>query len=447
MTTLSKYGWTAPRARRLRAAVIAAALTGVTACEMAASDGSDAGGQPGVTDDAISFGFIYTTGAEELAKAIGGPDAGAGDSKRQIEAVVKAVNDGGGIAGRRVELLTYAFKAGEPIDSQLQAACTFFTEDNTVFAVSGNVAGVTGAAGDVLYNCLGKKNVAYIESANAGDTQSYERLPNIAYAPATLTADRKSAVLVDALEAAGWFGTDAVIGVHSLDTPMWRKVVEETVKPRLEAHGLNVAEQFDFRLGAAGAEGASEYSAATLQFKKSGVTHVLNIGNHPLLFASAAEAQQWRPKWSVDSEIAPANWVANVPPAQLAGSLGVGWAPSRDLPAAQRGEPVNDEETRCADIMAAAGEDPKQAVAWQFQLTACSSVFFLEAALDAAPEMTTAGLAAGMAELGNAYLDPATWRTSFEPGRRDGLGAYRMLSYSEKCRCFEYSSDLIDIPR
>lgn len=426
--------------------VITAVLITLTACSMPPPNGAGGAKSPGVTDSTINFGFIYATGAEQLAKSIGGPDFSAGDSKRQIEAVVKSINDSGGVAGRQVKLVTYAYKVTDPIDSQLQAACTYFTEDNEVFAVSGNVQGVTGPTGEVLLNCLAKKNVTYIESANAGDTQTYNSHPNIAYAPGTLTADRKSALLVDALVKANWFGSKPVVGIHSVDTPMWHRIVDEVVKPRLREHGLDVAAEFYFKIGASGTSGAADVSAATLQFKNAGVTNVLNIGNHPLLFGAAAESQGWHPKWSVDSDISPVNWVAKVPPAQLAGSLGIGWAPSRDLTSARSVDPVNEAESRCADIMTKAGENPKQAVAWQYQLTACGSVFFLQKALEAAPEMTAAGLAAGMVKLGHDYQDPSTWRTNFAAGRTDGLGAYRILSYADQCHCYEYSSDLIDVP-
>lgn len=406
-----------------------------------AAGGTIPGRHPGVTGDRITFGFIYTEGVEDFGKGIGA-EASGGNPKRQIEAVVKAVNDAGGVAGRKVRLLTYPFKAGQPINSQLQAACAHFTQDNKTFAVSGNPSVGTNGVGEVLYQCLAGKDVAYIENANVGDREAYARHPNIAYAPATLNADRALAVKIDALAADGWFGSKPVIGVHAIEAPMWRRVVDRVVKPRLAAHGYAVKEEFFARVGATGPEGVGDYPSATVRFKNSGVTHVLNVGAPPSFFAQAADSQGWRPKWSVYSELAPSFWVQNVPPRQLVGSRGIGWAPSRDLQPADRGKPVNAAAKRCAGIMRAAGENTASVVAWEYQLAACNSVFFLEAALGKAAEVSTAGLAAGMVALGKGYQAPPTWQTRFASDRRDGAGAYRMLAFVEACRCYRYASKL-----
>lgn len=400
----------------------------------------------GVSDREITFGFVYSAGAEVYARTIGGPDAHPGNTKRQIEAVVKAVNADGGIAGRRVRLLPFKFDFGGSIASQLQAACAYFTEDNKTFAVSGNIAGITAEIGDVLYSCLGSRGVAFIENMIAGDTTMFARYPDVAYAPSSMTADRVAATLIDALVAAGWFGSSPVIGVHSLDSPMWHRIVTKVVKPRLAAHGLTATEEFYYRAGTSGADGAADYAGATLRFSSSRVTHVINVGVHPFLFAQAAESNGFRPKWSVDTDLSPSNWVSGLPPAQMEGSLGIGWAPSRDLLSSDRGAPVNSAEKRCLAIMQAAGEDTTPALARQLQLSACTSVFFLQTALRQASEVSLMGLAEGTAALRTGYLDPATWRSRFQPGRRDGLGAYRLLAYNPDCRCYRYSSGLRSLP-
>ena len=402
---------------------------------------------PGAGSDFVNLGFIYTSGAERYQDAIGGGGGAAGNTRRQIEAVVETVNDAGGIAGRQIRLFPFEFDFAGQIDSQLQAACAYFTQDNRMFAVSGNIAGVTGGIGDVLYSCLGKSDVAYVENSIAGDDEMFARYPNIAFAPGTFNANRVHTLNIDALAAAGWFGAAPTIGIHSIDSPLWRRVVAGVVKPRLAAYGFAVEEEFYYRLGATGADGAPEYSGATLRFKNSGVTHVLNVGNHPFLFANAAEAQGWRPRWSVDSDTSPANWAAQVPSAQLAGSLGIGWAPSRDVQPSERGRPVNRADRRCAAIMRAAGEDPNPAVARQTQSTACAFVFFIRDALAQAPEISTAGLAQGWQAQGAGHLDPTTWHSRSAATRRDGAAAYRMLGFVDACSCYRYVSGLQQIPR
>lgn len=398
------------------------------------------GRHPGVSTDRINIGYLYNEGSDQFGSALG-LSSSQGDAKRQIEAVVRAVNDGGGIAGRQIRLFTFAFRVGQPIDSQMQAACDHFTLDNKTFVVSGNAMD-----NDVLKTCLGSRGVAYVDHVAADDDTAQTRYPNISYAPGTLSPTLLYALKVDALVAAGWFGKNPVIGVHSNETPKFHRIVEQAVKPRLAVHGYSVKEELYYRIGPFGPEGLGDYGPAALRFKNSGVTHVINVGAPAAFFASAAESQEWVPKWSVSSDSAPVNWVAAMPARQSKGALGVGWVPSRDVLPANREAPVNTAETRCAGIMRAAGEDTTPTLAWMFQLDACSTVFFLEAALNLAPEISVPGLAAGTTSLGTTFLDPTTWRSRYRAPRLDGLGAYRMYGYVDACGCYKYTSPLQSVP-
>lgn len=409
--------------------------------------GGGGGSHPGVTDSQIAVGFVYVTGYEEFARGLGG-EASGGDTKGQIEAVVKTINDNGGIAGRSVRLLTYEFRIGGSMNGQLQAACDYFTQDHKVFAVGFNNGGSTGVIGDVLYECLADRGVVYIETSLAGDSENFARHPNMAYAPGSPSADRAVAAQIDGLVAAGWFGSSPVIGVHALDRPMYRRIYADVVKPRLAAHGLSVEEEAFITLGDTGPEGAGDYPGHAARFARAGVTHVISYGGaHFAIFAAAAEPQGWRPKWSIDSDMAPINWFDSdvMPDGQKKGVLGIGWAPSRDVRTVERGGPVNAADTRCREIMQANGHNPNVTTAWINQLTACGMMFFLEWTLPAAPEITPAGVAhvtAGLAE----YSDPATWQSGFGANRRDARVSYRMLGYVEACDCLRYLSDLRRMP-
>lgn len=392
---------------------------------------------PAATDKTITIGFVYLAGAESFGRSLG-TNVSSGDTKRQIEAVRDAVNAAGGIAGRQIRLLTYGFRAGQPISPQLQAACEYFTSDNKTLAVSMNQS-----LYDPLYDCLGQRDAAFVQSAGYADTTLYNRFPHHLFQPDGIRAERQLAASVDALAAAGWFGPNPVIGLSTLEGSYWDRLTKQVLAPRLAAHGWSIKTTFKYKIGASGPEGVGDYGPAAAQFKFDGVTHVLSLGNPPTMFMIAAESADFRPKWAVDTPSFAQNIEGNpsVARRQLIGAMGIGWLPASDVSAANR-ELVSPEDKRCEDIMKAVGEPTSAAVARYNQGTACSFVFFLKRALEAAPEISTRGLAAGAAALGDSHVSPFTWRVRFGPGRPDGVAAYRLLGWVESCSCFRYVSEL-----
>lgn len=163
----------------------------------------------------------------------------------------------------------------------------------------------------------------------------------------------------------------------------------------------------------------------------------------PLLFLAAAEAQGFRPRYSLTTYDNPAFQNDNVPNAeQLDGAVGFGWLPAGDVTWEQQPQPLAPPAQQCVDITAGATPTGNGSVR-RF----CDGLFFLKFLLDNGAEPTTAGLRAAVDALGTSYPSAWAFATSFGPGRHDGVAAGRTLTYDlDGCQCFVYSGGDIRIP-
>ncbi|HSA49229.1 MAG TPA: ABC transporter substrate-binding protein [Yinghuangia sp.] len=132
------------RSRRRTAVLLAIAaglvFTGCTTEEKDAADsGSQSGGPapvarvaPGVTDDSIKIGVAYPdlTAAKQFIKT------DHGDYQATFNALIKKVNDAGGINGRKIVPVFGAINVLSP--AAAQETCVKLTQDEKVFAVIGS---------------------------------------------------------------------------------------------------------------------------------------------------------------------------------------------------------------------------------------------------------------------------------------------------------------------
>src|SRR6185295_15757040 len=141
---------------------------------------------------------------------------------------------------------------------------------------------------------------------------------------------------IDGLVAQNFFTPTSKIGLLRVDAPAFDRVIEGTLKPRLEARGLHLTEEAHFTEleGTASASGMSaQASNAVLRFRSSGIDRVITLdfaGLTNFLFMPVAESQGYHPRYGFHSLMQPEFLRANVPAAQMAGMLGVGWRPNYD---------------------------------------------------------------------------------------------------------------------
>jgi ABC-type branched-subunit amino acid transport system substrate-binding protein len=109
---------------------------------------------PGVTAKEIFIGIAYTANGDQANAAIGAAIS-RGDERKNAQAVIDQINERGGVAGRKLKPVFYAYDAQstETSASQDQGACAAFTEDNKVFAVA------SGGLTETFNGCMQKAGV------------------------------------------------------------------------------------------------------------------------------------------------------------------------------------------------------------------------------------------------------------------------------------------------
>jgi hypothetical protein len=396
------------------------------------------GPAPGVTATEIRIGFPTFDDEAATADRFGIEGASSGDTRRQFESLAKDLNARGGLLGRKVVLVPRAISLANQLRdpaTEEQAACTFWTEDEPVFAViSGQFIFLTP--------CLGKRGVTTVGGGGIVDTTDQKR--DRYFGAGGAQQDVFAGVFIDRLHAQGYFTSwdtaagapgkaPAKVGMIYQDLPLYHRYYK-AVMAELTARKIPYSEPVIYAPTGEGVASAS--SSAVLKFRSEGVTHVFGAA---LLFFQAAESQGYRPRYSFDSRVPPAVIAQNVGPEQLQGAMGVGFQPALDVEQQQDPGDVSPEATRCKKLMTDAG------VNWQAArsvlhavLAGCAGLWALEAALDKAQRIGADALPPAFAVLGSrpsTISFSETWR----PERLASASTVADLQYAETCRCFTYT--------
>ena len=404
--------------------------------------GSAAGSAaPGITDTEIVLGFEVSKNLQ-AGFALVGASGSPPEERDIVNALVSWVNDHGGIAGRSiVPVIHEVDRTQGSFDAQEEAACADFTEDHRVFA-----AGSTPVSGnDALVACMAKKGVPLIENnLFPYDDQYYAQHRGILFQPSRVNATTAMRGYTEGLAAAGWYD-GATIGLLRLDAPVFGRLSDDVVKPGMARFGATVTEEVVVStpqdLGGLGGINA-QLSNAIVRFRGRGVDHlsILEIqGAISFFFMKEAESQGWRPSYGMHSYNIPATQAQNQSVDQLRSSVGVGWLPAVDVFGPE--QPESPAIEQCTSIMRDAGI-PLDYLTYSFYThTWCDSVFFLKAALEAAPDLSLAGFVAGVERLGSSWQAASNVATSFGPGRHGGASAARTFAFDEGCTCYRYTSE------
>jgi hypothetical protein len=382
---------------------------------------------PGVTDTEIKIGF-QITGNLGAGFALVGASGEAPEERLIYDALVDWINNSGGLAGRKlVPVYHDTDPTGGTWATQAQAACATFTEDNQVLLVGTSVVG----GSDALYGCLSAKGKPTIEqNLWLFDHTYYDGKPGLLYQPGRMSPDRWAKAYVDGLLEAGYFKGDPKVGLVRFDAPVFKRVSDGVLKPRMASHGLKFTEEIAVSSpeSVAGfSSSSSQISNAILRMRNSGVSHVMfleNAGILPFLFMPAAESQGYRPRYGLSSNDIPATQEDQVPKVQLVGSVGVGWLPGSDV-ANENYPPGNAVHDQCLAVAKAAGTSESGF----YVQPPCDTLLFLRTVLDNATDLTTDGMRAAVEQLGASYASPVTFATAFGPGRYDGDTRYRILFF------------------
>ena len=381
---------------------------------------------PGVTAKTIKLGLQYAPDVSQANQSLGGNSWRTGEPDSDYEAFIKYFNATGGICGRQIVAVPWNDQvvSGETADTQDQAACTAWTQDNKVFA---------GAIrGDFLPidSCMKSAGEAVVQIDDISQQSEADlgQYPNV-LAPFAPSYDRFNPVFVDALAANGYLTRGARVGLLYTNIPSEEQSVQASLIPDLKAKGVTLVDSAVVdntvdvdSLGQA----ESQTDEAVLRFQSEHIDHVLAPYDAFSLdtFAMRAQQQGYSPRYGVSTSDGGGARGGLGQNAQFDGAVGVVWTPSLSYSEAE----ANPGTAFCLNILKEEGLPPPEDQG-SLDLMACDFLVFLRAALDHAPNLTEAGLLAAAQQIGVQSGD-SSWEWTMSPTRHDGTAAYRVITYS-----------------
>lgn len=384
----------------------------------------------------ITIGFLNTVVGNAQALGL---NAGETYSQRQvIDALVEAINEDGGLAGRQVDAIhAETDTASTNWEVSFAAACERFTRDNSVEAV----LGYSFVLLDSFEQCLTDAGVVHVNAGyNLGDVQTFEEHPLLVGTTA-VTADRRYVLQLQGAVDAGVLTPEHKVGLLRDDCPYSLRAHERSTLPYIERAGIDVVAEATIGCaqgaGDAGAI-AGQIQNAVLQFRSRGVDTVVIEGVPIVIFAQNAESQSWHPRYLLTSGGAAIE--PNVPRGQAENMYGFGVFAPIDVNPSQQ-PPLTPGAERCLGLLARKNIVPKQYNDFVNAYTACDALFLYETALDATGGSSdSAGVLGAITALGERYVGVSglEGRTSFSAERRDGPSRYRQWGWIDDCSCFQY---------
>jgi hypothetical protein len=408
-----------------------------------------AGLGPGVTDNKVYVGLIYCSDCAAGNAALGG--AGGQDERNFYKPLIEYVNKHGGVAGRTLTPVYAELRAtsSEPIDSQYQAACAKFTEDNKVFIMT--------TQNEIGWSCAQKNGTVAIGSG-AATGPMYAKYPQLIDA-AGIRLERIGSLTVGGLAHQNYFtgwslqrrvqtAAKPKVGIISWENPSYKYSMDHGWLPALRAQGydpevayVKVPEAFS-GLG----NSSAAVSSAVFRFQSKGIDHVL-INDGPagvfagtgltLLFLSTAESQRYYPRYGFNSYNSPA-W-ENHPADQERGMLAVSWTDT--MPEDDAEWHQNPARQKCWKILRAAGVQLDDDISMTIAAGTCDWIFLMDRGMQTKQNLTVAGFIKEATSFGTSYQSPFVYLTRLAPDQRDGVNGVRNSKYLPGCNCMDYTSD------
>ena len=241
----------------------------------------------GVTEDSIKIGIVLF----DLDAILDlGVDVGYGDQEAHFQLAIDAVNESGGILGRRIEPVYRIISPVVTADSDV--ACVEFTEDEMVFLAMG----VLRPAENVLcYTALG--DTPFIGGvANPTDAVFVDSVVPLLFAGKT-PARSDEAILI-AMEEEGDLEGE-IIGLHGSDTVRLDRFEEEL----LARGAAGVVQSVEQASEADQFALAAELDIMVSRFDADGVTVAINTENNVAYLAAFERAGYAVPVYSTSPDV------------------------------------------------------------------------------------------------------------------------------------------------
>jgi len=411
---------------------------------------SSAGGAPAAVPGAtpaggtIQVGFFYPNDGG-AAYAAFGVKSQSGTSASLVDAVNRLtddINQHGGLGGRKMVLVLHGapLVTSETWDAQGQAACSAFTEDHKVFAAILEINGTVSVS-----ECLASRHVVVLESRNVVyDRYEYQRTSPYVYSADGLDLSRQGPWL-DELARGGYFDKGAKLGVITEDDTTHSRSIAEVVRPTLRSHGVAIADVVALSAPQATADAsamAAQAGNAVLKFKTEGIDHVIFWGTEgvgPFFFPTAAENQQYRPRYGISTYDYPELNRRQAPAAQWHRAMGAGWSGAGDVGMPPNWTP-NALAQKCLKIFSDVGLAPTTGDTASAELGLCDTLWLLKTGLDRASAATPEAFRVAIDGLGTSVVAARGTPISWGPGKYDGAAAVRRFAFDDGCSCFKWAS-------
>lgn len=403
---------------------------------------------PGVTQREVYIGFGSIEDADKYLKS-GGIGSSYGSQQSYARAVIRAINASGGIRGRTIVPVFHDTPTTSLVQNPgaaAQAACEHWTQDKPVFAAISVVE--DGAYDSVLTRCLAQRRVVYVgANISPRPNSQFVKLSPYIYVPSGPSLQGLGNVLVKRLVALGYFtGWNPELG-RSGSAPtrigiaytrrQYGPDYRDSIMSALKRYGYGVAATYEFsgNIDKASQEGAE----AVQRFRAAQVTHVFTNYNFTAI-SVFFESQKYRPRYALQTQNAPRGAEKDSPKSQLAGALGVGWAPNVDVASERDPGDVSAGESRCRKVMHQSGLDTSNRDAFQIMTLTCDAFEFVDSAAEAG-DVSPGGLHSGASKL-TKFESASTFRASFARGRGNGASVVRDLGWRDDCECVSYFTSM-----
>jgi hypothetical protein len=395
----------------------------------------------GYTATTLKIGVTTNKDAQATLAAVGIASGSLGDQEAMTKAVMDDINAQGGVLGRKLVPVFHDVKTTETStnpEAAAQAACAAFTQDTHVAAALELVLDSRDFA-----DCLIKHRAFVVSSGLTFTDQTYVKgLSPYFFRLASPLEENLVPTYLARLTALGYFSPwDTVngrpgkatvgVGLFYVDEPAPTRAFND-IATRLQAMGYKVTRY------AYGRQDAS-YQSAVLKFQSAGVTHIIGDNASYAQLMVQAQSQHYYPRYGMTSYNGGGVLLQQVAPAaELAGALGVGWAPSVDVDGAHDPGSTGPAYVRCLATMHRHQVDVTTRAALANALGICDGLQVLAQSMRAGGGFDGPHITAGRATF--SFEATATFSGLHNEGSIAIPTAVRDYGYLTSCSCFAYLS-------
>ncbi|MCU1601291.1 MAG: hypothetical protein JWO22_2000 [Frankiales bacterium] len=363
-------------------------------------------------------------------------------SSDAVAAFVRALNAKGGVAGRKVTVVTsYINVSSSNYDTEATAACANFTQDHHVAVV---LSFDGSFYSEPFSSCIAKAQVPEITLLDGGtDAATLNHYP-LLFSPQAPTLERRFTALVSGLTGGGVMTAKHKVGIVVEGCPADQRVASSVLEPQLKRRGIaSVSREVNCVHGFGDAAGfIAAVQSTVLPLRSAGVDQIVFVSGFEQVgaqyFEQQASTQGWKPTYLLTSAGGAGYNDSQLSADAQARVHGVGWRPTKDVTTV----PVGNAQTqRCRTLWKAYPPAANRANA-NSVFPVCEAFFFLEAGLKrTAGHAEPTVLGAGLRGLGSTFISPSEidGETLFSSTRKDGPRLFSAFGYVDSCTCVRYS--------